>query len=144
MPSFTIPRTRYVDTRLIARNFSIAAGDDTTVVFTLIAADALPVVPINITGAAVTFRARPRNAGRGCPDYGFPTDRSRAEIEKAVGAGIVLTTPASGVLTVTFAEADTANLSPGPYAWQLRVTLASAAVVRASGTMIIDSLIEAR
>lgn len=143
MPSFTIPQVRYVDTRSIARNFSMAAGDDTSIVFRIVAADALPAVPVNITGATVTFRARSRNGAPYCRDYGFPTDRSRAEIEKSVGAGIVLTTPLSGVLTVTLTEADTINLRPGPYSWQLRVTLAGTGVVRASGMFTLDSLIGA-
>lgn len=145
MPSFTIPRTRYVDTRSVVRNFSMAAGDDTAIVFTIVAADALPAVPVNLTGATVTFRVRSRNCCGSRRDYGFSCGCcGSAAIEKSVGAGIVLTTPASGILTVTLSEADTAQMCAGLYAWQLRITLAAASVVRASGTLILDSLIEAR
>lgn len=132
MPAFTVARAGYIDTRAAERNFALTAGDATSLVFTVIASDTHPTpAPVNITSATVTFRVR----RRGC--------RS-TEFEKSVGSGVALTTPASGVLTVTLAEADTVDLDPGLFAWQLRITLASAPSVMASGTLRLRGLLESR
>jgi hypothetical protein len=45
-----------------------------------------------------------------------------AVITKTVGSGIALTTPASGILTITIADTDTDAIAPGRYNHELKIT----------------------
>lgn len=71
----------------------------------------------NITGWSVTF------------DMHAYDDPDNVYFTKTVGAGIVLTTPASGVLTITVDRADTVDLPPGQYAYTIYRTNSGANVV---------------
>lgn len=150
MPAFTVPLARYVDHRPVMRNFQLFRGETVPVVFTLVAADIFQPVAVNVTGAAVTFRVRRkgyRSRSRALTDYGWGGGfggSGYTEFELSVGNGVVLTNPTCGVITVTIPETATRDICPGMFNWQLGVTLSSAMAVRASGTLVIDDLIETR
>jgi hypothetical protein len=66
----------------------------------------------DITGATVRYTLRER------------TYAGTQVLQKTVGSGIALTTPASGVLDVTLSSADTATLSPTiTYVYDCELTL---------------------
>lgn len=150
MPAFTIPLARYVDQRPVYRNFQMFRGETVAVVFNLVAADVFPAVPVNVTGASVTFRVRRkggRSRSRALTDYGWGGGFSGAgytEFELSIGNGVVLTSPTGGVITVTIPSTATSDICHGAFDWQLAVTLSGAMSVRASGTLVIDDLIDTR
>lgn len=47
---------------------------------------------------------------------------SAAVLTKTTGSGITLTTPASGVLTISMADTDTDALTPATYKHELKIT----------------------
>lgn len=88
---------------------NIIKGDDAQLVFTIKnqAGNA-----IDLTGAtAMTFKAAASLS-------------AAASISKTLGAGIVNTTPASGIVTVTLTDSDT-DLEAGVYYFELQITDAS-------------------
>jgi hypothetical protein len=88
--------------------------------------------PVNITGAAMRFTAKLR-----------ASDADAAAVfAKAVGTGIVLTTPASGIATVTLAATDTAALAAGrdhllQYDWKM--TLSGITTTVAFGSLLVEA-----
>jgi hypothetical protein len=90
----------------VAQNVSMYQGDTKSLVFT-VTDDA--GAPKNITGALVRWVLQR-----------WPTDTTPV-LDKNVGAGITLTTPLSGILTVALAPADTLTLE-GDYVHELEVT----------------------
>lgn len=86
-------------------NVKINSGDTMNLVVTVID-DAGAAV--NITGYSATWKLAVRN------------DAS-ADVSKAVGSGITLTTPASGILTIALTAADTADRC-GAYVHELQLT----------------------
>ena len=100
---------------------SIYTGEDATITVTIYS-DAAQTTPQNITGWSIQFVVH---------GQGFAT----AIITKTVGNGITLTTPASGVLTITLAAADTASLIPGQYTFSIARTDTGAAANLTEGNL---------
>ena len=80
---------------------------------------------VDITGWAVTYVLVPVGSDANVVPM----------ISKTVGSGITLTTPASGILTVTIADTDTDDTLGGTYYYELRRTDASNEDVLAYGTV---------
>ena len=79
----------------------VERGQDATVIVSMSPAQ-------DITGWTLSAIVRAYNGGT-------------ALITKTVGSGIALTTPATGVFTVTF-SASGLNLTPGAYVWEVTRT----------------------
>ncbi len=80
----------------------------------------------DITGATVRYTVRER------------TYDGTQVLQKTVGSGIVLTTPASGILDVTLLNADTSALSPGlTYVYDCELTLSGQVQTVQSGVITI-------
>lgn len=76
---------------------------------------------VDITGWLIDFKISATNSGARL-------------FTKSVGSGIVLTTPASGILDVTINAADTTALAAGTYFYAVRRTTASNETELAYGT----------
>lgn len=87
---------------------TVIKGDDKDLIFTV--KDKETDTAVNITGATITFQLKKK-----------PTDAS-AVLEKTVGSGIVLTTPASGIFTVTLTDVDTDALDVTSYFMEAQIT----------------------
>lgn len=85
----------------------VVQGDDLTYTLTVNDADGNAV---DLTGASAAVFTVKKN-------YSDDT----AVIEKTLGAGVVITTPASGVVTVTLSDSDT-DIEDGTYMFELQVT----------------------
>jgi predicted RecA/RadA family phage recombinase len=90
-------------TTAIQANFSIYKGEDVAIT------DSLSPVT-NITGWSLQFTLR--------KNYG---DTS-AILTKTIGAGITVTDVTNGVFKIALANADTANLAPGVYVYDVERT----------------------
>lgn len=113
------------------QTLKITRGQDLALRFTL-DADSLARAGGTIAGWAVTFQIKDKLGGT-------------SKVSKTVGSGVVLTTPTSGVVTVTLARADlltatvTDSLADGyGYVWDLKRTDAGSAVVLAHGTLTLE------
>lgn len=95
------------------QNFIMCSGDTRTLTVTV--NDRVTGDPIDLTGASIAWVLAKNN-------------KSTAEIEKSVGSGITVATPASGVFVVTINPADTTDLD-GIYYHEAQVTDASGRVV---------------
>jgi hypothetical protein len=89
-----------------AQNVTMYRGDTAILTVTVTDSDNGDAAK-NITGATVRYVA---------------VRRGTAYITKTVGSGIVLTTPASGILTITLDPADTDDLTPGEYEHEVEIT----------------------
>lgn len=106
---------------------SMHAGDTLPITVTVTADGTASGTPVDLTGATVTFDVA---LGFG----GVPI------ISKSVGDGIALTTPASGVCTVTLDPADTDELY-GLYVYWIKAVLDDAdatALTPLTGRFIIE------
>ena len=90
------------------QNMTMWQGDDRDIVATI--SDSAGSA-VNITGVTATY------------SLGTAVDQT-ATFTKTVGSGIVLTTPASGIMTISIDPADTATLA-GCYYHELVITDAS-------------------
>lgn len=107
-------------------SLEVYQGEGKSLVFTVVDENG---AAIDITGATVTWRlAKIAAAG--------------SLLEKTVGSGIVLTTPGSGILTVTLDAADTSGRVAGEYIQELTVTL-SAVPSKSQGPFIIKPALKA-
>jgi len=107
----------------VLSNFQFYRGEDISIPDTVYQADG--VTPQDITGWSVQFLMRPQD---------IPGVTS---VRKTTGGGIVLTTPAAGLLTITLASADTAGLYPGPYAYAVERTDVGADAVLSAGVITL-------
>lgn len=98
-------------------------GEDKTLQFTVV--DSVGAAQ-NITGWALEWVLR---RGEGLT----------ALLTKTTGAGITLTTPASGICTVTIADTDTDDFEPGGYWHTLRRTDAGTETVLAFGNVVLNA-----
>lgn len=83
--------------------------------------------PQEITGWAISFMIK-----RDARD----ADAS-AKVTKTVGSGIVLTTPASGLMTITVTDTDTSLLKAGNYAYEVKRTDDGSKTVLTRGTLTL-------
>lgn len=83
------------------------------------------ITSTNITGWAISCIVRPK-----------VREANEAFITKSVGSGIALTTPASGILTITLSATDT-DLEPGSYDYTIARTDSGSEVVLTWGSFIV-------
>lgn len=98
-------------------------GTDFAYVFTV--KNEAETAAIDITGWALSFAIK-KHVGQADVD---------ALLTKTTVSGIALTTPASGVCTVTIADTDTDGLAPGMKVWELKRTNDGYETVLAYGTV---------
>lgn len=67
--------------------------------------------PLDLTGASIWFTMKRR----------YKDADSLALVQKTVGAGITVPTPANGVANLSLAPADTVALEPGLYHYDVKV-----------------------
>jgi hypothetical protein len=84
----------------ISTNFELYVGTDNQIVVQVFQQDDL--TPQNITGWSISF-------------FIINPSTGAVLVTKSVGAGIVLTTPANGILTITLNANDTLTLLPRNY-----------------------------
>jgi hypothetical protein len=101
-------------------------GEHKTLRFT-ITDGGTPPTPIDITGWLVDWKISATNSGN-------------MIFTKAVGTGIALTTPASGILDVTINAADTIALTPGTYFYALRRTTVGSESELAYGSAVLKDV----
>ena len=83
-------------------NMTLRAGIGAAIVVTVTRSG----VAVNLTGASIRYYAK-----------------TSTPIDKTVGSGIVLTTPASGIFTLTFLGTDTASLGNSKVVHECRIQL---------------------
>lgn len=104
--------------------FSVVEGTDKDFILTL--KDERTGVAIDITSATMTFAVYTSETSR--------TGSQSAVLTKTVGAGIALTTAASGIFTISIADTDTDDFAGvGTYDWELEITLSNGKVYAISG-----------
>ena len=90
----------------INQDFTMYAGDSKTLTVTV--TDGAGAAK-NITSATITWKMLEEQGGT-------------VKLTKTVGSGIALTTPSSGIFTVTIAAADTSAFLAGQYYHEAEVT----------------------
>lgn len=111
----------------VEQDFEMFSGDDFDIVVTV--RDTAGVAK-NLTGTTAVVWNLAKRAG------------GTALLSKTLGSGVVLTTPLSGVLTITLAPADTAGLA-GPYYHEVQLVDAAAkkmTVLRGTATLLKDQI----
>ncbi len=104
-------------------------GEDKTLTFTIYQADG--VTAQNITGWSLSYTWK-RNMGDA---------DSAAVLVKTTSAGIALTTPASGICTVTVADTDTDAMTAHTYWHELKRTDAGSETVLTTGTVVLQQAV---
>ncbi len=110
---------------------SYFTGEDKSLVFTIYQANGTTAQ--NITGWALSWMVK-RNA----------TDADGAALvtKTTAGGGVVLTTPASGICTVTVEDSDIATIVGGnAYAHELKRTDAGAETVLSYGSFVLTQAV---
>lgn len=100
-------------------------GEDKALVFTIYESD--ETTPQDITGWTVSWRLKRRQSDAD----------SAALLTKTVGSGIALTTPLSGVLTVSIADTDTDAILAGSYFHELKRTTDGSETVLSFGSAVL-------
>lgn len=83
-------------------------GEDKSITDTIYQSDG--TTPQNVTGWAISFLLK-RSAADVAP-----------KVTKTTADGIALTTPGSGLITITIADTDTASLKAGTYLYEIKRT----------------------
>lgn len=107
-------------------NLAMRIGEDKIFQDTIYQSDG--ITPQNITGWSVSFVVH---------RYG---DRSTVFITKTVGAGITLTSPTTGVMQITVANADTVSLQLGQYGYYVQRTDSGNSADLSSGLFTLQDL----
>lgn len=111
----------------IERNITLAddwfIGEDKTIVDTIYQADGVALQ--NVTGWAISFLVK---------KTATDTDAAAKVTKTTGGFGIALTTPASGVITITIVDTDTAALPAGEYRYEIKRTDDGSETVLTFGT----------
>ena len=103
----------------VEADFILYKGEDASVTVTVYQSNG--TTPQDITGWSVSFVLHAtRNDGL-------------ALVTKTVGSGIALTTPGSGLLTITLEDTDTSGLDPGWYRFYVARTGAGVEAVLTTG-----------
>lgn len=89
-------------------------GDTDSWVFT----DIRDGAPYNLTGATISFTAKRKN------------NEGSNVFQKTVGSGIVITTPASGIFTVTLSAGDTSSLAKRTHILDYDIVVTKSGVVK--------------
>jgi hypothetical protein len=107
-------------------------GEDKSLRFTIYA-DTAHAAAQNITGWALSWMVKRRKTH---------ADASAVVTKTTAGGGIVMTTPASGICTVTLDDADIVDISGGQlYYHELKRTDSGAETVLAQGTFILNQAV---
>jgi hypothetical protein len=85
-------------------------GEDKSLVVTVYQSDGITLQ--NVTGWAISFMVK---------KHATDSD-ANAKITKTTGAGIVLTAPLSGLITITLTDTDTASLPADSYPYEVKRT----------------------
>lgn len=110
----------------ITKDDDFYTGEDKTLTVTVYEADG--TTPQNITGWSLSYRWKRS-----------PADAdSDAVLTKTTASGIALTTPVSGICTVTVADTDTDSLQPQTYYHELKRTDAGSETVLTTGTVVLQ------
>jgi hypothetical protein len=110
----------------ITADDDLYTGEDKTLTITVYQADG--ATPQNITGWALSYRWKRKASD---PD-------TAAVLTKTTASGIALTTPATGICTVTIDDTDTDNLAPQTYVHELKRTDAGSETVLTTGTVLLQ------
>lgn len=113
----------------ITKDDDFYTGEDKTLTVTVYEADG--TTPQNITGWSLSYRWKRSLSD---PD-------SDAVLTKTTSSGITLTTPASGVCTVTIADTDTDSLEARTYYHELKRTDAGSETVLTTGSVLLQQAI---
>lgn len=100
---------------------SVTRGDDE--ILDIVVTDEDTGAPVDLTGAALHFmvKARPRD------------DDADALIDLELGSGVTVTNAVGGLATVDIAAADTDDLAPGAFWWELQAQDATNRVITLAG-----------
>jgi hypothetical protein len=110
----------------ITADDDLYTGEDKTLTITVYQADG--ATPQDITGWALSYVWKKTLAD---PD-------AEAALTKTTSSGITLTTPASGICTVTIADTDTDHLPARTYVHELKRTDAGSETVLTTGTVLLQ------
>lgn len=114
----------------IGTNDDFFTGEDKSLVFTVTQADGS--TPQNITGWTLSWMLK-RNLG--------DADAAALITKTTAGGAIALTTPLSGICTVTIEDVDTDALTPGTYRHELKRTNAGTETVLSYGTCVLKQAV---
>ena len=113
----------------ITKDDDLYANEDKTLTFTVYQSDGTTAQ--NITGWALSYLWKR-----------LPSDAdASAVLTKTTSSGITLTTPSSGICTVTIADTDTVDLNPQTYQHELKRTDAGSETVLTTGTVLLQRAI---
>lgn len=113
----------------ITADDDLYTGEDKSLVFTVYQSDGTTAQ--NITGWTLSYMWKLK-----------PSDADAAAVlTKTTSAGIALTTPASGICTVTIEDTDTDSLTPQTYYHELKRTNAGSETVLTTGTVLLQRAI---
>lgn len=116
-------------TRNITKDDDWFTGEDKSLVFTIYQSD--ETTAQDITGWTLSYRLKRS-----------PADLDAdAVLTKTTSSGIALTTPGSGVCTVTIEDTDTDSLSPSTYFHELKRTNAGNETVLTKGSVLLQQAI---
>lgn len=101
-------------------------GEDKSLVFTIYETDGTTAQDITGWTLAYMWKRAPSDAD------------SAAVLTKTTSAGIALTTPGSGICTVTIDDTDTDSLLPQTYHHELKRTTAGSETVLTTGTVLLQ------
>lgn len=104
-------------------------GEDKTLTFTIYQSDGTTAQ--NITGWSLSYTWKKHLSD---PD-------SAAVLTKTTSSGIALTTPVSGICTVTIADTDTDALTARTYVHELKRTDAGSETVLTTGTVVLQQAV---
>lgn len=113
----------------ITKDDDLYTGEDKTFTFTVYQSDGTTAQ--NITGWALSYRWKRSLSD---PD-------SDAVLTKTTSSGITLTTPASGLCTVTIADTDTDSLEARTYYHELKRTDAGSETILTTGSVLLQQAI---
>ncbi len=116
-------------TRHITRDDDWWTGEDKSLVYTIYQSD--ETTPQDITGWTLSYTWKKHLSD---PD-------ASAVLTKTTSAGIVLTTPLSGICTVTIADTDTDALTARTYVHELKRTDAGSETVLTTGTVVLQQAV---
>lgn len=116
-------------TRNITKDDDWFTGEDKSLVFTIYQSN--ETTAQDITGWALSYRLKRS-----------PADADGdAVLTKTTGSGIALTTPLSGICTVTIEDTDTDSLDPRTYFHELKRTNAGNETVLTTGSVLLQQAI---
>lgn len=115
------------DEQHVAESDDFFIGEDKTLPFTIYTTPAHTATQ-NITGWALSWLLKRKESD---------ADAAAVLTKTTAGGGIALTTPASGLATVTIEDIDTDALQPGTYHHELKRTDAGSETILSFGRIVL-------